>query len=381
MYGDANGYTPVAQMASTNSWFVCYRRGTVHGGGNDVWYYSQGDISVPGMGFRQAWGYMPAVSVHTHIDPWPGVPQCPDGYSPPAKTDGRSTVIMVHGYDTNAVMNCRNWFANAKSAYAAIGYSTSQLVTVKYYASDQECNADIGVNASDNTSIATIGNSLAWYIYNNYSRFGKNVDVIAHSMGALVIRTAITGTQNRFTAPFNAYSWPPYLYVQDVSTLGGPYEGGFPNSSIGCAFSYNDLQCREMVEGNYFIQNWIKPYGNPQAWYYNGRGGTDWTMIGSFDDYVALASSAMELHSPATFGHKVAYTSGTSSITHDGMMFASTTGTYRLLYCDYYNPCDQNPPFCVSCQFAYNFSSWYWSYPAEAPVEVAAWGSYYAGGR
>jgi hypothetical protein len=76
MYLGANDSTPVADMDSTTSWFVCYRRGETHAGGNNVWYYSQGDRSVAGWSGRQAWGYIPAVNVWTTTDPAPEIPEC-----------------------------------------------------------------------------------------------------------------------------------------------------------------------------------------------------------------------------------------------------------------------------------------------------------------
>jgi hypothetical protein len=76
MYVGANNSTPVAYMDSTTSWFVCYRHGETHAGGNDVWYYSQGDRAAAGWSGRQAWGFMPAVNVRTTSDPAPGIPEC-----------------------------------------------------------------------------------------------------------------------------------------------------------------------------------------------------------------------------------------------------------------------------------------------------------------
>jgi len=382
MYGDATYNTPTAQMFSTYSWFVCYRRGWVHPGGNDVWYYSAGDRALPDFESRQAWGYMPASSVYTHIDPWPGVPQCPEGHSPPVNVDGKTTVLMLHGYHQNGTMNCGGWWDGAKDAYRAIGYSSTQLVTLKYYNGDTNCNADIRrpfdpvIDA--NTSIATIGAILAWYIYDKYSRWGKSVDVVAHSMGGLIIRTAITGTAHPTSAPFNSYGWPPYLYVRDVSTLGTPHEGGFLNTAIGCVSAVDNLQCREMVEGNYFIQNWIKPYGNPQAWWYNGRGGTDWTLIGSNGDGTVLNGSSLEFHSSAIVGHKFLYTYGSPmALTHNALTVAPANASYTYFYCDYFTSCDQSPPFCITCLYAYNINTWRSINSVMSPVQVAAWGNFY----
>jgi hypothetical protein len=69
-------------MDSTWSWFACYKRGREHAGGNNVYYYSQGDRSAPGQEWRHAWGYIPAVNVYTDVDPWPGMPECGSATSP-----------------------------------------------------------------------------------------------------------------------------------------------------------------------------------------------------------------------------------------------------------------------------------------------------------
>src|SRR4051794_21469350 len=59
LYVGANSSTPAGTLLSTTSWFVCYRHGEQHAGGNDVWYYTQGDRSAEGQEFRRAWGYTP----------------------------------------------------------------------------------------------------------------------------------------------------------------------------------------------------------------------------------------------------------------------------------------------------------------------------------
>lgn len=64
-------------MDSRNSWFVCYRRGQQHKGGNDVWYYTQGDRpNGSSWEAHRYWGYMPAYNVYSSVDPIPGMPEC-----------------------------------------------------------------------------------------------------------------------------------------------------------------------------------------------------------------------------------------------------------------------------------------------------------------
>ncbi|MFI8193411.1 hypothetical protein ACIF8T_32340 [Streptomyces sp. NPDC085946] len=50
------------------SWFACWGPGDHHAGGNNVWYWTQLD--------NGQWGNVPAVDVHTPVDPAPGLRQC-----------------------------------------------------------------------------------------------------------------------------------------------------------------------------------------------------------------------------------------------------------------------------------------------------------------
>lgn len=56
------------QMNTSPSWFACWGRGDSHGGGNNIWYWTQLD--------NGQWGNMPAVDVHTSVDPAPGLREC-----------------------------------------------------------------------------------------------------------------------------------------------------------------------------------------------------------------------------------------------------------------------------------------------------------------
>ncbi len=69
----------IGHLESNPSWFVCWVRGEPHRGGNDIWYYTQGDQSAAKKEL-QAWGFLPAVNVDTKTDPDPAVTrQCTFG--------------------------------------------------------------------------------------------------------------------------------------------------------------------------------------------------------------------------------------------------------------------------------------------------------------
>lgn len=63
-------------LDTRRSWFVCYTVGAQHGGGNEIWYLTQGDRVANGMGFYRGWGYVAAEHVWTSIDPAPGMRRC-----------------------------------------------------------------------------------------------------------------------------------------------------------------------------------------------------------------------------------------------------------------------------------------------------------------
>jgi len=100
MYADANYGTVTGYMKSTYSWFVCWRAGAMHSGGNDVWYYSQGDVDAAGQSARHAWGFMPAVRVSTTVDPLPGMPQCPAAPIPTPPSASPTPPPIPPAYDT-----------------------------------------------------------------------------------------------------------------------------------------------------------------------------------------------------------------------------------------------------------------------------------------
>jgi len=75
VYRGASASWPVSgTLLSTYSFFECYRYGDQHAGGNNIWYYTEGDRPANGY---DGWGYVPAVDVYTPTDPMPGMTLCP----------------------------------------------------------------------------------------------------------------------------------------------------------------------------------------------------------------------------------------------------------------------------------------------------------------
>ncbi len=214
-----------------------------------------------------------------------------------ARTNNRTKpVLFIHGLDAlgDPGADCATYWNDMERKFRDWGH-TGPLVELSFYRYDTNCDHTINHHSSHsrhyasghystgghgaNTDIRHLGYHLAWYIYDHYSSAGTTVDVVGHSMGGLIIRYGLAQTQ-RGNADF-----PPYLYVEDVTTLGTPHAGS--NWSGWCFLA---LQCNEIYPTSSF-QTWLRDYAqNPQ-----GSGGTDWTAIASYDDGLVSETSGVAM--------------------------------------------------------------------------------------
>jgi hypothetical protein len=345
LYREPNTGSITGYQSGSTSLFVCWKRGSLHAGGNNVWYYTQGDQIASGAGSRYAWGYMPARNVYTSTDPWPGMARCPYPSTPstPARSDGTNKpVLFLHGFEVLGSLNCNTYWGSGQaiSLFQNMGWSSGNIVALTYYGSGGGACTRFA-SANTGTSIEEIGFDLAWYIYNNYSSKGKAVDIVTHSMGGLVTRVAIAGTSNRRTV--SGMSFPPFLFIEDVATLSTPHEGATAVTRAECTAVGFPYQCTEMMPGSSFLNSWIiRPlpasnrvgYDNPQS-----QMGTDWSLVGSDDDDTVNAASAVSLTASYPFGHKYIYTNG--GLEHGDMSdIGKQNGMgYHVRFCDYTASC------------------------------------------
>ncbi|HEX2038733.1 MAG TPA: hypothetical protein VHF47_03255 [Acidimicrobiales bacterium] len=221
--------------------------------------------------------------------------------APPAeaRTDNRSKpVVYIHGYNAFGDGTDCNMWATMDNTLRSWGLTGSK-VTVRYYKGDVNCthalenygspgvHFDPGTNSYDRyVRLEHLGYELAWMIHREFSSRGVTVDVVAHSMGGLITRYALAQVA-RGHADF-----PPYLYVEDIVTLGTPHAG------TGWANFCWTTQCEQMRPGSSFV-NWLASNApNPQ-----GSGGTDWTAVGSYNDEIVSETSAVSMSA----SHKVLY--------------------------------------------------------------------------
>lgn len=132
---------------------------------------------------------------------------------------------------------------------------------------------------------------LAWWLYDTYGT--SPVDVVAHSMGGLLIRYALTMVELKDP------NWPPALNVDDAVTLATPHGG------VKGAYCSVTVQ-RDNMCSHKSTMKWMKAHAqNPQ-----GMAGTDWTLIVSDEDNAMSEKSGVGM----TADHKLWYNKNTGGM-------------------------------------------------------------------
>jgi hypothetical protein len=238
-------------------------------------------------------------------------------------------LLLIHGYSNTANTDCVGTWSAVKQHYPAWGW-TGAIRSLGYYGGGNQCDVRFarvgGGGGTTGLSIESLGYDLAWWIYNNYSRHGIAVDVLAYSMGGLVTRSAINGYHNHWAG------WPPLLYVEDVATLGTPHLGSGWFANTFCT----SLQCQQMRPGSAYL-NPSRLSTNPQS----GMG-TDWTTMGSDEDNIIPMNSAADGMPQA--GHRIRYL-GDADIEHGSWLNANPNGiNFHCEFWNFYDPRYINHP-------------------------------------
>lgn len=269
-------------------------------------------------------------------------------------------VLFIHGISNTSSTDCGEWNP-AKSFLKSQGWSGA-LTSVQFYSHDTNCNANLASEAANCTGYHDSGSSdgtnnedirhvsceLAWYIWDHFTQFGQNVQIVDHSMGGLVTRWALYAT------PFEP-ALPPFLLVQDIVTMATPHDGAPP----AYAFFYcsSCLQGGQIETAMPFMQELINKGQNPQA-----NAGTDWTMLGSQCDIANVLNSNDTAW--MTGGHKVIfkspcyghgdYLNDTSNSSDASMLFCDFCGTPPVTYST-----DSSAPHALRNMFlALELSTW-----------------------
>ncbi|MBB5870112.1 pimeloyl-ACP methyl ester carboxylesterase [Allocatelliglobosispora scoriae] len=211
-----------------------------------------------------------ASAAHAAAKPTAPKPAAAAQAAGPQRADGNHRpVIFIHGFNrTGAGRDCVGYWGDTIPEFKDRGYTTR---TWGFYGGDHNCSAVF--KGTKNTSVKMLGREFAQYVYKNFSKPGRAVDVVGHSMGGLIVRAALTGTANREPG------FPPYLYIEDAVTIATPHAG--TKWALGCATT----QCKDMRPRSTLLK-WLQYV--PQS-----RMGTDWTLVGSADDKIVPMSSSI----------------------------------------------------------------------------------------
>ncbi len=204
--------------------------------------------------------------------------------------DKAKAVLFVHGYNaTSSSTDCGGEFNTMRDQLRAEGF-TGSMVRVGFYSRDTNCDVNLRSygSFSDSSSWKQIAKALSHYISSQYTSRGVAVDVVGYSMGGLIARGAVWGSQ-KGESGFSAS-----IDVEDVVTLGSPHNGAAWYSHL-CLWG----QCATLKPGASDL-NWLNQNGNPQ-----GRYGTEFTTIASNGDWVVPTSSGLYMSLPAS--NKVTY--------------------------------------------------------------------------
>lgn len=202
--------------------------------------------------------------------------------APPRRADGKTRpIIFVHGFDREADTNCAAAWRNARIVLKKYAWKAKSY-TFGYYGRAKNC--DMRARGTTDTRIQTVGAALARRIYKHFTSKGVAVDIVAHSMGGLVAKAAIRGT-NKYGK--KSPKWPSRLYVEDIVTLGTPHEGANFVPGDPCAITHE--QCSDMRWGSGFLK-WVG--SRPQS-----QMGTDYTFLASVDDDTVQPFSATDAYS------------------------------------------------------------------------------------
>jgi len=204
-------------------------------------------------------------------------------------------ILFVHGFNVFGLPeDCKHDWGTMESTLAANGY-TGKMTTVSYYFDDTNCDVKTSPKGSILTPIEDLSKNLAWYIYDQYSSKNVDLDIVAHSMGGLLVRYAL------YRVAAGDSTFPPFLKVPHVATMGVPFTGYSTVAEL-CHVIPVNVQCWEMFP----LSSFIEDLKNPLALVPQGIDGTLWSAIGSnalfLDDSDGFVNSksANSMEIPAT---------------------------------------------------------------------------------
>jgi pimeloyl-ACP methyl ester carboxylesterase len=199
----------------------------------------------------------------------------PAAVSPPSTAVSRPSsvspvVVLVHGFSPGPEgYSCAGYWKDLETAFRQWDPSV-KLVTVGYIRGDHNCDTKIA-SGGPWTPIEDLGRDLANDVYQRFSARGIPVVLVGHSMGGLIVQSALAQAGSGGGAPF--------LLVPRAVTISSPHGG--TDALRRCGY----VECNEMAIQSTFLRR-LEP--EPQ-----GRGGTVWTLFGSAADPLVTPASSI----------------------------------------------------------------------------------------
>lgn len=187
---------------------------------------------------------------------------------------------------------------------------------------------------------------LAWYIWEYYTLVNNSVNIVAHSLGGVLLKEALYQIYVKHDNHF-----PPYLYVHQVVTFESPLDGIQEFADEACN------ECEQLLQLEWGVINNIWGDLNDSASKtVRASGGTNWTMEGDADKKCntlgfAVGGSAFGMD----YGVKIsynAYVPGVNSSMQDacsdngGKNYYYGHGTYLV---DTQTLIEVSVKYCINC--------------------------------
>lgn len=290
---------------------------------------------------------------------------------------GGTSIVFVHGSSglkpkrSGEGWNCSQYWGDA------ISFLDSRWLgdfrTIKYYNGDTNCTngndegryssdlhdplyksncidfhaGPVGTEGTNDESLYHLSCLFSQYLYQNFGQSNRDVILVGHSMGGIIIRETMFQVQTRTDqSPF-----PTTIgHVTDAITFNTPHGGVFS----GSAPFFCD-GCTQVAElGGDLIDELRNSGQNPQT----SGGFTDWTVIGSECDGVVGSAKAIDMHA----SHAVVYVGDSNSCYDHGSAIHDTNENQDAL--QYY--CDTSDPANSPCDILYNTGG-NWVYRENSP--------------
>lgn len=211
-------------------------------------------------------------------------------------------VVLVHGYNPASCPGVDATHAVWGAAYLQLKKAgwKAPLLPVSYYACDTYGvditgygpTAPVGATSTvtpgvprthydQNTSIDQLAHDLGWFVYDTYTRDGTPVDLVAVSMGGLIVRDLL------YRVAHHDPNFPPKVMVTRAVTFSTPY-AGYGGTGPSSICKVDTLECQQFAVGSALMSELNSDSQPPQ-----GDGGTTWAVAGSSTgcDFVPTSSS------------------------------------------------------------------------------------------